>query len=151
MLSQNITEQELVSRWGSRTLPPEPRHRSLKFYHPYTQFPRNVRLCHRRVLSFSVQWGRIVTSLIVAPYKYSDLLTDQFLVDNCPCTYLLISFLLTTAHALTYWSVSCWQLPMPVLWNKLQTTWWKKTLFEGLECYKDGYSNESLWRCKTNH
>ena len=35
-----------ISRWDRRTLPPEPR------YNPYTRFPRNVRLSHRRIATF---------------------------------------------------------------------------------------------------
>jgi len=38
-----------------------------------TQFPRNVRLSHRESRLF---W-RVVTFLIIAPYKYSYLLTDR--------------------------------------------------------------------------
>jgi len=44
--------------------------------HPYVQFPRNVRLSHRRIANFSpFFFRRIVTLLIIAPYKYSNLLT----------------------------------------------------------------------------
>ena len=47
-----------------------------KLHNPYTQFTRNVRLPCWRIATF---W-RIVTFLIIAPNKYSYLLTDQFLV-----------------------------------------------------------------------
>jgi len=38
-----------------------------KLYHLYTQFPRNVRLPHQRIVTF----------LIISPYKYSYL--EEFL------------------------------------------------------------------------
>jgi len=44
----------------------------VKLYHPYTEFTRNVHLPHRRIVTF----------LIIEPYKYSDLLTDEFLVNK---------------------------------------------------------------------
>ena len=51
----------------------------VKLYHPYTQFSRNVCLSHLQTATVR----RIVTFLIIAPYKYSFyLLIDQFRVDN---------------------------------------------------------------------
>ena len=44
----------------------------VKLYHPYTYVTRNVRLSRRRIVTF----------LIIAPDKYRNLLTDQFLVDG---------------------------------------------------------------------
>ena len=48
----------------------------VNLYHPYTQFPRNVLLSHRDIVT-----------LIIAPYKYSYSLT-----------YLLMSFLLINVY-----------------------------------------------------
>jgi len=34
----------------------------VKLHHPYTQFPRNVRLLYRRIATYSAQlWGSVVT------------------------------------------------------------------------------------------
>jgi len=46
----------------------------VKLYHPYIQFPRNVRLSHRQIATFSVH--RLINIL-------TSLLTDEFLVDKC--------------------------------------------------------------------
>ena len=54
----------------------------INYYHPYTQFPRNVRLSHRQIATVSAHRD----FLIIAPYKYSYLLTylltDEFLIDK---------------------------------------------------------------------
>ena len=46
----------------------------VKLYYPYTQFPCNVRLSHRRIATYSVRPDFLD--------YYSYLLTGQFLVDN---------------------------------------------------------------------
>ena len=79
----------------------------VKLYHPYTQFLRNFCLSHRRIATFSAHRD----FLIIAPYKYYYLLTEEFLVDK----YL-------------------WQLYEK---KHVQTTWSEKILLESLECYRN--------------
>ena len=50
----------------------------VKLSHPYTQFTRNVRLSHWRIVTTSAH----PDFFIIAPYKYSYFLTEEFLVDN---------------------------------------------------------------------
>ena len=51
----------------------------VKLYHPYTQVPRNILLPHRRIATFSAHCDFF---LIIAPYKYSYLPTEKFVVNN---------------------------------------------------------------------
>jgi len=53
----------------------------VKLYHPYTQFPRNIRLSRRRIATFI---RRILTFFLLLRLinTLTYLLTDQFLVDN---------------------------------------------------------------------
>ena len=52
----------------------------VKLYHPYTRFLRTVTFAY--LVGESRLFRRIVTFLISAPYKYSYLLTVEFLVDK---------------------------------------------------------------------
>ena len=75
--------KKLISRWGRRTLRENSYYRLnhvivVKLYHLYTQFPRDIRLSHWRIVTFSAHHD----FLIIAPYKYSHWLTDEFLVKN---------------------------------------------------------------------
>ena len=50
----------------------------MKLYHPCTQFSHNVCLSHRRIVTFSAHHD----FLIIVPYHYSYLLTEEFLTDK---------------------------------------------------------------------
>jgi len=74
-----------VNVTGKLLLPPEPLCTIVvKLYHPYTQFPRDVRLYDRRIATFSAHRDFYY---FFTPYKYSYLFT-----------YLLFSFLLITVY-----------------------------------------------------
>ena len=60
----------------------------LKIYLPYTQFPRNVRLSSANRDIFRL----IVTSFIIAPYKYSYLLWSLSVVRHCTYSSILLHF-----------------------------------------------------------
>jgi len=54
----------------------------VKLYYPYTQFPRSLTFAYligESLLFRRIGGAYIVTFLIIAPCKYSYLLTDQFL------------------------------------------------------------------------
>jgi len=52
----------------------------VKFYHPYTQLTRNVRLSHRRIATFSGTSLRFWLLRLIN--TLTSLLTDRFLVDS---------------------------------------------------------------------
>ena len=92
--------KKLISRWDTRRKLLENTNYHLnhaivvKLYHrwPYTQFPRNVRLSHQRIATFSARRDFFCLLCFILLLTYSHLLayllsylhihTDQFLVDN---------------------------------------------------------------------
>jgi len=81
-------------RWYSRMLRRNSNNRLnratvLKLYNPCTQFPRDVRLSHRRIVPFSAH----LDFFVIAPDKYSYLLTYLL-------TYLLMSILLISGDCI---------------------------------------------------
>jgi len=82
----------------------------VKLYNPYIHFSR-------RIVTFSAQRA----FLIIAPYKYSYLLTDEFLVDHCLWQFYAIKL---TDHVVG------------------------KCLLGGLECYKHNTTEMKAYNIK---
>ena len=71
-LQQAKNNKKYISGWDRRTLQGDfnyhlnTRHGCNNIYHPYTQFPRNVRLSHRQVVTF-----RRITTIFIA-HQHTD-------------------------------------------------------------------------------
>jgi len=69
MLCKTERNKILIARWHRRTLCENSNYRLnhttvVKLYHPYTQFPRNVRLSRRRIVTFSAHHDFLSLHLI---------------------------------------------------------------------------------------